>query len=103
MNGRSISAVVQESRPCDGRLTDARGPARAPAPCRPGEIPDTLPHLNRLDEAARHLTLEQLALSPQCGFASVMAGNELTEDEQWRKLDRMIEVATRVWGAPGSA
>ena len=52
----------------------------------------------RIDEAARYLPLEQLALSPQCGFASVIAGNELSEDDQWRKLDLMIETAANVWG-----
>ena len=52
----------------------------------------------RIDEASRHLPLEQLALSPQCGFASGIAGNLLTEDEQWRKLDVMLETARRVWG-----
>jgi 5-methyltetrahydropteroyltriglutamate--homocysteine methyltransferase len=52
----------------------------------------------RLDEAARYLPLEQLALSPQCGFASTEEGNSLTEDEQWRKLERCVEVANEVWG-----
>ena len=60
------------------------------------ETPDEL--ARRIDEAARHLPLEQLALSPQCGFASGIAGNLLTEDEQWRKLDVMLETARRVWG-----
>jgi 5-methyltetrahydropteroyltriglutamate--homocysteine methyltransferase len=54
--------------------------------------------VRRIDEASRHLPLENLALSPQCGFASGIAGNLLTEDEQWRKLDVMIETARRVWG-----
>ncbi len=52
----------------------------------------------RIDEAARHLPLEQLALSPQCGFASSLRGNLLTEDEQFRKLDVMLETARKVWG-----
>ena len=51
----------------------------------------------RIDDAARHLPLDQLALSPQCGFASGIAGNVLTEDEQWRKLERALETARRVW------
>ena len=51
----------------------------------------------RIDEAARHVPLDQLALSPQCGFASGIAGNVLTEDEQWRKLERALETARRVW------
>ena len=52
----------------------------------------------RIDEASRYLPLENLALSPQCGFASGIAGNLLAEDEQWRKLDVMLETAKRVWG-----
>jgi 5-methyltetrahydropteroyltriglutamate--homocysteine methyltransferase len=54
--------------------------------------------VRRIDEASRFLPIEQLALSPQCGFASGIGGNFLTEDEQWRKLDVMIETAHRVWG-----
>jgi len=42
--------------------------------------------------------LEQLALSPQCGFASDLPGNLLDEDDQWRKLDVMIETVRLVWG-----
>jgi 5-methyltetrahydropteroyltriglutamate--homocysteine methyltransferase len=52
----------------------------------------------RIDEASRYLPLEQLALSPQCGFASSLRGNLLTEDEQFRKLDVMLETAETVWG-----
>jgi 5-methyltetrahydropteroyltriglutamate--homocysteine methyltransferase len=52
----------------------------------------------RIDETARYLPLEQLALSPQCGFASSLRGNLLTEDEQFRKLDVMLETARKVWG-----
>jgi 5-methyltetrahydropteroyltriglutamate--homocysteine methyltransferase len=52
----------------------------------------------RVDEAARHVPLEDLALSPQCGFASTMEGNLLTEDEQWDKLSLVVETARRVWG-----
>lgn len=51
----------------------------------------------RLDEASRYLPLDQLAISPQCGFASGIGGNALTEDEQWRKLDVMMEVARQMW------
>ena len=52
----------------------------------------------RIDDAARYLSLEQLAVSPQCGFASSLRGNLLTEDEQFRKLDVMLETARKVWG-----
>ena len=53
---------------------------------------------SRIEEAAKYIPLGQLALSPQCGFASALAGNPLTEDEQWRKIDTMIQVAQLVWG-----
>jgi len=53
---------------------------------------------HRIDEASRYLPLDNLALSPQCGFASGIAGNLLTEEQQWRKLDMMLETARRVWG-----
>jgi 5-methyltetrahydropteroyltriglutamate--homocysteine methyltransferase len=52
----------------------------------------------RIDEAARIAPLEQLALSPQCGFASSIKGNPLTEQEQVAKLRRVVEVARDVWG-----
>jgi len=52
----------------------------------------------RIDEAARYVPLERLCLSPQCGFASTHHGNALTQDEQWRKLERVVEVAREVWG-----
>jgi 5-methyltetrahydropteroyltriglutamate--homocysteine methyltransferase len=53
----------------------------------------------RIDEASRYVPIENLALSPQCGFASTAAGNLLTEDEQWRKLELVVETARKVWGA----
>jgi len=52
----------------------------------------------RVEEAAKHVPLERLALSPQCGFASVMEGNLLTEEDQWAKLRLVVETARRVWG-----
>jgi 5-methyltetrahydropteroyltriglutamate--homocysteine methyltransferase len=52
----------------------------------------------RIDEASRYVPIENLALSPQCGFASTMEGNLLTEDEQWAKLRLVGETARRVWG-----
>jgi 5-methyltetrahydropteroyltriglutamate--homocysteine methyltransferase len=52
----------------------------------------------RIDQAAKYLPLEQLALSPQCGFASTEEGNTLTEVEQWAKLHLCIDVAREVWG-----
>jgi 5-methyltetrahydropteroyltriglutamate--homocysteine methyltransferase len=52
----------------------------------------------RIDEASRYVPIDTLALSPQCGFASTAAGNLLTEDEQWRKLELVVETARKVWG-----
>jgi len=52
----------------------------------------------RLEEAAKFVALDQLALSPQCGFASTEEGNVLTEEEQWAKLRLVVEIANEVWG-----
>ncbi len=52
----------------------------------------------RIEEAARYAPLDQLCLSPQCGFASTQEGNTLAEDEQWRKLEMIVAVAEEVWG-----
>jgi 5-methyltetrahydropteroyltriglutamate--homocysteine methyltransferase len=53
-----------------------------------------------LDEAARYIDLDRLAIGPQCGFASTVAGNPVTESDQWKKLARAVEVAAMVWGSP---
>jgi 5-methyltetrahydropteroyltriglutamate--homocysteine methyltransferase len=60
------------------------------------ESPDLLQR--RIDEAARYVPLENLALSPQCGFASTAPGNLLTWDDQRRKLDLVVQTARKVWG-----
>ena len=52
----------------------------------------------RLEEASKFVPMDQLALSPQCGFASTEEGNILTEDEQWAKLRLVVEIADEVWG-----
>jgi len=52
----------------------------------------------RLEEASKYAPLEQLAVSPQCGFASTEEGNILTEEEQWAKLKLAVDVAKEVWG-----
>lgn len=54
--------------------------------------------LRRIEEAAKFLPIEQLAISPQCGFASGLAGNPLSEDVQWQKLELVRDVAEIVWG-----
>jgi 5-methyltetrahydropteroyltriglutamate--homocysteine methyltransferase len=60
------------------------------------ESKDTLKR--RIEEAAHYVPLDRLGLSPQCGFASTHHGNTLTEDDQWRKLRLVVEVAREVWG-----
>jgi len=63
-----------------------------------GELESADALVRRIDEAAKHAPLEQLAITPQCGFASSIKGNPLTESEQEAKLARLVEVAARVWG-----
>ncbi|HUK40506.1 MAG TPA: hypothetical protein VLX11_05675 [Candidatus Acidoferrales bacterium] len=70
-----------------------------------GLISSKLPQLEsldtlrkRIDAASKYVAMENLALSPQCGFASVMEGNLLTHDEQWRKLKLVVESAVQIWG-----
>jgi len=53
----------------------------------------------RIDEAAKFVDIDQLCLSPQCGFASTEEGNILTEDAQWAKLRTIVELAEEVWGS----
>jgi 5-methyltetrahydropteroyltriglutamate--homocysteine methyltransferase len=53
----------------------------------------------RLDAAAKILPLEQLCISPQCGFSSTVHGNDVSEDDQWRKLELCVKVAEEMWGA----
>jgi methionine synthase II (cobalamin-independent) len=52
----------------------------------------------RIDQAAQYVPLEQLCLSPQCGFSSTVEGNTLTYDEQVAKLALVVETAQEVWG-----
>lgn len=60
------------------------------------ESKDTL--TRRIAQAAKFVSLEDLCLSPQCGFSSTHHGNALSQDDQWRKLERVVEVAREVWG-----
>ena len=52
----------------------------------------------RVDEAAQFIPIENLCLSPQCGFASMAVGNLISEDDQWRKLELCAETAEEIWG-----
>jgi 5-methyltetrahydropteroyltriglutamate--homocysteine methyltransferase len=63
-----------------------------------GELENKDDVKRRLDEAAKFAPIEQLAVSPQCGFASTEEGNVLSEEEQWAKLRLAVEVANEVWG-----
>jgi len=63
-----------------------------------GELEDADLLRRRIDAAACYVPLERLCLSPQCGFSSTHHGNALSEDEQWRKLELVVEVARSVWG-----
>jgi 5-methyltetrahydropteroyltriglutamate--homocysteine methyltransferase len=63
-----------------------------------GELEDRDLLKRRIEEASRFIDIERLAISPQCGFASGLEGNRISEDDQWRKLERVLEVAGDVWG-----
>jgi 5-methyltetrahydropteroyltriglutamate--homocysteine methyltransferase len=52
----------------------------------------------RIEEATKYVPLDQLCLSPQCGFASTEEGNILAEEQQWAKLRMIVEVGEEVWG-----
>ena len=52
----------------------------------------------RIEEAGRHVDVDQLCLSPQCGFSSTSEGNVLSEEQQWDKLRLIVETAKSVWG-----
>jgi len=62
-----------------------------------GQLEDQDELLRRIDEAARYAPLSQLALSPQCGFASGSLGNLITHEDQRRKLDLVVDTARKVW------
>ncbi len=63
-----------------------------------GELESRDDLLRQIEDAARYAPLDQLCLSPQCGFSSTVEGNALTEEEQWAKLRLVVEVARQVWG-----
>jgi 5-methyltetrahydropteroyltriglutamate--homocysteine methyltransferase len=62
-----------------------------------GELESRDELLRRIEEASRHAPLDQLCLSPQCGFSSTVEGNVLSQDEQWAKLALIVDVAAEVW------
>ena len=62
-----------------------------------GQLENTKDLVRRIDDASQIIPLENLAISPQCGFASTVEGNIITHGDQWRKLERVVEVARQVW------
>ena len=70
------------------------------------KVPDVEPAdslVRKIESAAKYLDVSQLGISPQCGFASTMHGNEVTEDAQWRKLEEMVNAADKVWAGEAVA
>jgi 5-methyltetrahydropteroyltriglutamate--homocysteine methyltransferase len=65
-----------------------------------GELEDRDDLMARVEQASAYAPLDQLCLSPQCGFASTEEGNLLAEDQQWAKLRTVVEVSEEIWGAP---
>jgi 5-methyltetrahydropteroyltriglutamate--homocysteine methyltransferase len=72
--------------------------ARARAYSSPWPLESQQDLLRRIDEAGKYVPVANLALSPQCGFASVVGGNEISWDDQRRKLDLLVDTARKVWG-----
>ena len=64
-----------------------------------GQVEDKAMLKRRIDEAAKFVPLQNLCLSPQCGFSSTHHGNVLSQEDQWRKLALIVEVAREVWGS----
>ena len=63
-----------------------------------GELEDKDQLKRRIEEASRFVDIEQLCLSPQCGFSSTLEGNDLTREQQFAKLRLIVETAQEVWG-----
>lgn len=64
-----------------------------------GQIETEEEIMRRIDAAARLVPLENLCLSPQCGFSSHETGNKLSHDDQWRKLELVVKIARKIWGS----
>ena len=65
-----------------------------------GDLESVEDLLRRIEDAQQYIDIDQLAISPQCGFASGIGGNHLSEQQQWQKLELLLEVAEKVWGSP---
>ena len=91
--------LLQVIRQVSGRMGTGRTPAEWWQVLGTGgfldlDVDDVV---RRIKEAAKYFPLENLTVSPQCGFASTAEGNLLTEDEQWAKLKLVVDTARRVW------
>jgi 5-methyltetrahydropteroyltriglutamate--homocysteine methyltransferase len=62
-----------------------------------GELEERDTLLRRVEEAMKYVAIENLAISPQCGFASVVEGNIITPEDQWAKLRLVVETARAIW------
>jgi len=62
------------------------------------ELEDETQVIARIKEATNYIPLENLAISPQCGFASTEEGNKLTQEQQWAKMAHLQKIAQQVWG-----
>ncbi len=93
----TASAPAASSR-CASCRRARRSPWSASSPRRAARLESKDTVKRRIDEASKFAPLEQLALSPQCGFASTEEGNVLTEEQQWAKMREVVEVAEEIWG-----
>ncbi len=82
-----------------GRLRSSKRVVLGLVSSKKPQLEDKNALVKRIEEASRFAPLEQLALSPQCGFASSIQGNPLSEAEQEAKLRRIVEVAGHIWGS----
>ena len=63
-----------------------------------GEMEDRDAILRRIEEAAKHMPVEQMSLSPQCGFSSTVHGNDIAVEQQAEKMRLVLDIAQEVWG-----
>ena len=96
----TLEDLERNTYPIYERLRDEEPVSWVPAVGLVRELEDEDDLLRQMDEAASIIGgIERLAISSQCGFASVMVGNEIDEGSQWRKLELVGRVADRLWGA----
>ena len=98
--GRRLLHGIRLSAPAaSSRCGSPTGKTVRPASSPPRPAPESRDELRRrIDAAAKFIDIDQLYLSPQCGFASTEEGNLLAEEEQWAKLRMIVDLAQEVWG-----